>query len=51
MHKFLEDQREELMEQTRLVGRHSKEVKKILWWEQRFITKEDMVDQKYFWYK
>ena len=45
LHKYLEKHRKELMEQTKLVGRHNKEVKKILWWEQKFITKEEMEKQ------
>ena len=50
MWEYLEENRKMLMEEARRTERHSRDVNKILWWNQRFRDKSEMVEKDYFWF-
>ena len=39
---YLNSQRKELMEEAMAAERHSRDVNKILWWNQKFITRSEL---------
>ena len=49
--KYLKEYRKELVEETEGAKAPAKNVNKVLWWEQPFITKDEMQGMKNFWYK
>ena len=49
--KFLEDYIGDFFVEAKTCGRHCRDVNKILWWQQDYRTKTDMVNLKYFWFK
>ena len=40
---YLEDYRPDLLKETKVEARHSKDMYKLLWWEQEWIEKDVMV--------
>ena len=49
--KYLKEYRKELVEEMEKASVPPKNVNKILWWKQPYITKEEMKEMKNFWYK
>ena len=51
LRKYLEEFRVDLLREAEAEARHSKDAHKILWWEQKWIEKEEMEELKNFWFK
>ena len=51
LRKYLEEFRADLLREAEVEARHSKDAHKILWWEQKWIKKEEMAELKIFWFK
>ena len=51
LHKYLEENRGELMEEARQTTKPARNANKKLWWEQSYITKEEMTQKTNFWKK
>ena len=49
LRKYLEEYRPELLEEAAKTKPASKNVNKILWWNQNYITKDEMTKKKFFW--
>ena len=49
--KYFLEFRKELIEETKGATVPAKNVNKVLWWKQPYITKQEMVDLKNFWFK
>ena len=48
---YLEENRKELMDETKDVRKHCKDVHKILWWEQEWTTKKGLGEYTKEWWK
>ena len=46
LRKYMEEFRADLMREAEVEARHSKDAHKILWWEQKWIGKEEMMELK-----
>ena len=51
LRKYLEENRKELMEETSKTTTPARNPNKILWWKQKFISKEEMTEKTNFWKK
>lgn len=51
LRKYLEEFRADLLREAEVEARHSQDAHKILWWEQKWINKEEMTELKNFWFK
>ena len=51
LRKYLEDYRADLLESAKKTKAPAKNARKILWWRQPFISKEQMKEMKNFWFK
>ena len=51
LHKYMEENRTELMEEARGTTKPARNTNKKLWWEQTYITKEEMSQKTNFWKK
>ena len=51
LRKYLTDNRGELLEEAMQTRKPARNANKILWWEQKFITKEEMTTKTNFWKK
>ena len=51
LRKYLEEHRGDLLREAEVEARHSGDVHKILWWEQDWIEKDEMMEIKKFWFK
>ena len=49
--KYFEEERPELFERAKETVKHSKEVNKIFWWNQEYISKKEMGKMKSLWNK
>ena len=49
--KYLKENRKELLEEAGKSVKHSRDVNKILWWEQSFLTREEMSERTNIWFK
>ena len=47
--EYLNANRKELVEEAMATERHSRDVNKILWWNQRYKTRSDLGND-YFWF-
>jgi len=50
LRKYLQKNQAELLAEATTMTAPSKSVNKVLWWQQPYITKEEMQDLKKFWY-
>ena len=51
LRKYLEENRADVLAEAGKMGKHNKNVNKIMWWNQNFITKNEMNQVKNFWFK
>ena len=51
LRKYMETYREDLLQEAIEITRPSRNANKILWWKQKYITKEDMTAMTNFWFK
>ena len=51
LRKYLEENRADVLAEAGKMGKHNKNVNKIMWWNQNFITKNEMDQVKNFWFK
>ena len=51
LRKYLEEYREGLLEEAKNTTAPARNAKKILWWRQSFISKDEMQAMKSFWFK
>ena len=49
LRQYLETNRLDLLESAEATKKHAKDVNKILWWDQPFLTKTEMVNKSKFW--
>ena len=49
LRKYFEEERVELFNRAKETVRHSKEVNKIFWWDQKYISKKEMGNMKSLW--
>ena len=50
LRKYLEEHRETLLGEAKQTGRHSRDVHKILWWNQKWICRPEMTQMQKLWY-
>ena len=50
LRKYLEEHRETLLGEAKQTGRHSRDVHKILWWNQKWISRPEMTQMRNLWY-
>ena len=51
MRKYLEENRPELLEEALKIRTPSRNANKILWWNQKDMTKDEMTEKTNFWKK
>ena len=51
LRKYLEDNREPLLEEAKKLTAPARNSQKVLWWRQSFISKEEMKNMQNFWFK
>ena len=51
LRKYLEEFRADLLREAEVEARQSRDAHKIVWWEQKWIEKEEMAELKKFWFK
>ena len=51
LHKYLDEYRVTLMKEAAKTRKPAKNANKILWWRQKYITKEEMTAKTNFWKK
>ena len=51
LRKYLEDNRKDLLEEAKRTKTPARNANKILWWNQKYITKEEMTEKTNFWKK
>ena len=48
---YFGEHRKELLEEAMGTERHSRDINKIMWWNQRYIDSKEDMGNEYFWYK
>ena len=51
LRKYLEENRKEFLEEVEKIKAPARNANKILWWKQKYITKEEMTEKTNFWKK
>ena len=51
LRKYIEENRANLLIEAMKIKRHCRDVNKIMWWEQKWITKAEMGQLTNFWFK
>ena len=51
LRRYIEDNRADLLEEAKTMGRHSRDVNKLLWWGQKYLDRTELKEMEKEWFK